>query len=196
MRAAPALALLALALPAAADGWPDGAPVAALSGDWNGDGLPDLAVLSEGADTALADLTIYHGGGRRLSPVLSVPGAAFSGPMHGQAPGLTARTATSFVIASEQIAVGRSPWTQDVTVAFRDGAYVVAGFTHGFYDRLDPERGGNCDVNLLTGGWEAGYRPGDGQPERNAAGRDGPRAFPLAEFTADYRPEPCRALFD
>lgn len=195
------LALLTLlALPAAAQDWPPGALIAALSGDWNGDGAPDLAVLTQGGDgdETLADLTLYHGDGRRLVAVLHVPGVAFSGVMWGQTPGLRARSETSFILASEQTGIGRHPWTQEVTIAFRNGDHVVAGFTHATYDRLDASSR-RCDLNLLTGGWERVHHPGaeegeDPPPER-ASGSDGPRAFPLAELDAEFFPAPCEALF-
>jgi len=182
--------LLLLPLPALAQGLPPGTLIAALSGDWNGDGAGDLAVLVQGKD-ATADLILYHGDERRLAPVLTIPGAVFAGPMHGQTPGLQPRSDSSFVVSSEQIGIGRSPWTQEVTIAWRSGAWVVAGFTTAFYDRLDPERQGRCDVNLLSGGWEGHLSPGTGLARREGRGRDGPRAFPLAELTEEYFPQVC-----
>lgn len=187
-----ALALCAPALPAPAQGW-EAPPLAALTGDWNGDGLTDLAILTPGA-AGTADLILYHGGPQGMTRALVLRGAVFAGPMAGQTPSLAARSATSFAILSEQIGIGRSPWEQAVTVAWRRGGHVVAGFTHAFFDRLDPERQGRCDVNLLTGGWEAAFSPGTGQPPRQASGRDGPRAFPLADLTEDFLPAPCLAL--
>lgn len=189
---------LALATPAGAKpdepGWPPGRLLAALSGDWNGNDQTDLVVLLDTGEGA-ADLLLYERSGDRLNPLLHVANVAFAGPMGGQTPWLEARTETSFVIRSEQIGIGRSPWEQAVTVAYRDGAYVVAGYTHSFYDRMDPERGGRCDVNLLSGGWEGTFTPATGQPTRNRNGTDGPRAFPLTTLTEDFFPQACLDLF-
>lgn len=182
--------LLALpAPPAAAQDWQPGELLAALSGDWDADGSTDLAVLVRGGDIG-ADLILYASRELRMEPVLTVRDVAFAGVNYGQIPTLAARSATSFVIGSEQTAVGRNPWERQVTVAFRNGAWVVAGFTHAHYDRLDPDRGGHCDVNLLSGGWERAAR---GQRQ---AGRDGPRAFPLARLDQTWLPDVCRAIFD
>jgi hypothetical protein len=176
------------ALPAAAQPWPAGTLIAALSGDWNGDGEAELAVLLQGGDGA--DLVLHAPQEMRLVPVLTVPDVAFVGPMFGQTPSLAARSDTSFVIASEQTGIGRSPWNQQVTVAWRGGDWVVAGFTHTFYDRIDPDRNGRCDLNLLSGGWE---REVGGQRQ---SGTDGPRAFPLAGLAQDWMPDVCRPIFD
>jgi hypothetical protein len=48
-------------------------------------------------------------------------------------------------------AIGRNRWHLTLTIAWRDGAYRVAGVTYGHYDTLDPENSGGCDLNLLTG---------------------------------------------
>jgi hypothetical protein len=47
--------------------------------------------------------------------------------------------------------IGRDRWRQTLTVAWRDDTFVLAGFTYSWYDTLDPEKSGTCDVNLLTG---------------------------------------------
>lgn len=192
---APALLGLLAALPARADTVPPGAYLAALTGDWNADGNPDFALLMQG-DDATATLVIRHGDGRQMEPVLTVPGVAFAGPMWGQSPGLEGRSDSSFAVTSGQSAVGRSPWEQQVTLAWRNGAWVVAGFTLSFYDRLDLSRHGRCDVNLLNGRWEVVYGPGEDAAERNLSGSDGPRAFPAGELTEAFQPEPCRLFQD
>ncbi|MEO0357403.1 MAG: hypothetical protein AAF386_03740, partial [Pseudomonadota bacterium] len=35
--------------------------------------------------------------------------------------------------------------------AFRDGAYRVVGLTYNWFDTLDLNNGGTCDLNLITG---------------------------------------------
>jgi hypothetical protein len=189
------LAGLALAAPALADGPP--ALLGAVSGDWNRDELPDAAVLVRGPDEGAATLHVYLGDWTEgLRPVVSAPNAVFAGPMAGQMPRLVPRTETSFVIEMEQTGVGRTPWMSQTTVAFRDGGFVVAGYTYDFYDRLDPGHSGTCDVNLLNGRWERRIDPEGDAPERRESGDGGPRAFPLAALTDAFWPEPCQGLWD
>lgn len=80
--------LLLIATPAFADGPPP--LIAALSGDWDGDGTLDAVVLVPGIDGD-ADLVVYdNDGSSGLTPGLTLPGVVFAGPMAGQAPALTA----------------------------------------------------------------------------------------------------------
>lgn len=194
-----------IALPARADPPPIGALIAAISLDWNGDGSLDAATLTRAAE-GMADLTLYRGGGLYgLDPVLSLPGVIFAGPMAGQAPGFAEGTGTGFAILTEQTGIGRTPWFRRVTVAYRDGGFLVAGFTYDFYDRLDLGHFGTCDVNLLTGDYELRVSRGDRQEdgtygegsavEELITGRTDPAAFPLTGYTQDYWPEICDALF-
>ena len=190
-------AALALTGPSFAQGlpdWPPGRLLAALSGDWNANGEADLAVLVAD-DEGEVDLLIHEGGFADMTVALRVPGVIFHGGMGGGRPQLIARSETSFALHQEWLGIGRTPWTRTLTVAYRGGDYVLAGFTHAFADRLDPERSGLCDVNLLSGRWEGDFTPATGQPTRNRSGTDGPRAFPLSELTEDYFPPVCRDLF-
>ncbi len=173
-----------LVVPAARAMPPDGL-IAALSGDWNADGMADLASLWAGEDGAT--LVIYQGDLEGLVPVLAVPDAVYSGGNPGQMPGFSARSDTAFVLHQEQIAIGRTPWMLDLTVAWRPalGGWVVAGYTYTVFDRLDPDAGLRCDVNLLTGAFE---REVNG---RVHTGRDAPSALPLAALTQDWRPPAC-----
>lgn len=187
--------LLAIASAASAQpDWPPGRLLAALSGDWNANGEADLAVLIED-DEGEVDLLIHEGDFAGMTVALRVPGVIFHGGMGGGRPQLIARSETSFALHQEWLGIGRTPWTRTLTVAHRGGDYVLAGFTHAFADRLDPERSGLCDVNLLNGRWEGDFTPATGQPTRNRNGTDGPRAFPLSELTETYMPQPCLDLF-
>lgn len=177
------LSLTLVALPAGA--LPPQGLIAALSGDWNGDDMPDLVSLW--ADEDGATLVLHHGGFAGLEPALTVPMAAYSGGLAGQVPSLSARSDTAFVLHQEQTAIGRTPWLQDLTIAWRPalGGWVVAGYTYVSYDRLDPDAGLTCDANLLTGAFE---REVNGSVE---TGRNLPAPLPLAALTQDWRPPAC-----
>ncbi len=137
----------------------------------------DLVEGSNGCETAVlltsedepdgADLVIFTDRRRSDgSAVLEVVrNIAFNGPLFGQAPWLEEAENGSLLLQSEQIGIGRSPWSQTLTIAFRDSAFVIAGFTYSTYDRLDAG-GFRCDVNMLTGDWEVfGERGGEGETE-------------------------------
>ena len=202
MHAKPRLVTLALALTLAlplpltgrAETQPPGAPIAALSGDWNGDAASDAVLLVRAAD-GMADLVLYQGNPEEgLQPLITLPGAISAGPLAGSAPALESRGERGFAIVTQQTGFGRTPWTQAVTVAFRNGTYMVAGFDYDFYDRLDLSHYGGCSVNLLTGRFTLTLGPGDEAPEVHRAGPVGEAAFPLAALTDGYWPPACDAL--
>jgi hypothetical protein len=46
---------------------------------------------------------------------------------------------------------GRDRWARTLTVAYRNGKYVVAGFTYHYHDSIGEFAPENCDYNLLSG---------------------------------------------
>jgi hypothetical protein len=104
------------------------------------------------------------------------------------------------LVHSEQTGIGRSAWNQTLTLAWRDGAFVVAGYTRSGYDRITGSSA-RCDVNLLTGDYriEAVRGGGDGKPESvllDRAGRGEAMALPARVWTLDTaEPAPCAEAF-
>lgn len=76
---------------------------------------------------------------------------AWSGGMPGQRPELSLNPAGSVLLTFMNEAVGRDRWRLVITIAHRDGDWRVAGLTYDWWDTLDPDAGGTCDVNLLSG---------------------------------------------
>jgi len=179
-------------------------PVAALVLDWNQDAAPDAVWLTRGSEHS-ADVHIRMGGADGPHPVLTIPGAVYFGSWIGQAPGLEALTDTSFAMTSEQTGHGPTPWMARVTVAFRNGGLMVTGYSHDYYDRLDPEHWGSCDVNLLTGEVRLSQGPGTGEirdsdtpldaPETQQTLHFAPAPFALTDLTDGYFPTACEALY-
>lgn len=169
--------------------------IAVLTGDWNEDGNADAALLIR-SETDLADLVILTGDGiHGLQPAATASAVIFAGPMAGQAPTLSPRTPSSFVVTMEQTAIGRTPWNTDITIAFRSGAFVVAGFTHNFYDRLE-HASGFCDVNLLSGDWELRSSPGAEAEETQRTGLTRMSALPIEALSESFMPAVCAPLFN
>lgn len=52
--------------------------MSAISGDWNGDGIPDRAVLTDNGDSA-ADLWVWFGGDTGFALAAHAPGIAYAG---------------------------------------------------------------------------------------------------------------------
>jgi hypothetical protein len=125
-----------LALPpaqaAAQDAPEPGDLVAALSGDWNGDGAPDAATLTQDEGSA-ANLTLYLGDQvYGLKRVVDRPRVIFSGGMGGQTPTFEPASPSSFKLHQEQIGIGRTPWESTLSIAWRGGQFVLAGYSYQF----------------------------------------------------------------
>lgn len=135
-------------------------------------------------------------------PLAIVRNVAFNGVLWGMEPSMTVTERGSLVLSSQQTGIGRTPWTQDVTIAHRDGAFVVAGITYGSYDRAV---GGEftCDVNLLTGDFAVSALRPDPEDEEatitvhSSSGRGEAIHLPLSDLTIDTPlPAPCLAGLD
>ncbi|WP_022951955.1 hypothetical protein [Leucothrix mucor] len=130
--------------------------VSAATGDWNKDGMMDRAFLvaPAGNDDSDVALHIYLGEQGSPLPKLEIvkPNLVWSGAMWGTTPSLTIGKSGSLEVHSQNEAIGRNRWSQKLTLAYRKGAFVVAGYTYNSYDTLDLSAGLSCDVNLLTGG--------------------------------------------
>ena len=87
-------------------------------------------------------------------PLLVARDIAFNGALWGMSPWLEQAENGSLLVMSEQTGIGRQAWSQVLTLAWRDGGFVVAGLTWQSYDRLTGSTA-DCDVNLLTGDYAA-----------------------------------------
>jgi hypothetical protein len=109
---------------------------------------------------------------------------AWNGWMEGQIPALQLARNGSVQLVSGNQSVGRDRWLLTLTIAYRDQAYRVAGLTYEWYDTLDPNNTGTCDVNLLTG--QGDLLIGDGPVRRVTA----PFRAPLVTEWRDDFPLP------
>ncbi|WP_421702355.1 hypothetical protein [Aliiroseovarius sp.] len=117
-----------------------------LVADFTGEGLNDraeLIAMQRGDD---ATLKIWNNG----NFVLEVPGIAWVGGI-GQEPELAVTPHGSLQVISMNEAIGRNRWHETLTIAYRRGVFVVAGYTYDWYDTLNLNDQGTCDMNFLSG---------------------------------------------
>lgn len=173
-----------LALPAAAQTPGLDRVLSAVTPNFGDDGY-DLAVLVDNLDDG-ADLYVYLGLDRNkpdaTKPALVKKNAAWTGSMFGTRPTLALNDKGSLLIKSSNESVGRSRWSQTLTVVYRNKAFVVAGLTHEENDTLDSKAGGSCDLNLLTGKGSRNGKRVEFKPETIA----------LADWSDEKLPKDCR----
>lgn len=163
-------------------------------GDLDGNGIEDAAILIEPNDNTYDDFGLYlylrEADYRPLTLHTSAPNFVWgSRAMAGQMPTLTINDRGSLIVKSENIAIGRNKWEQKLTIAFRDEQFLIAGYTYSFYDGLDPENYGSCDVNLLTG---KGVREMGGTKSVLSLG---PQRIPASEWGGGSQRDIC-SFFD
>lgn len=162
--------------------------LSAASGDWDGNGSSDLALLVAPVDED-EDLTLYLYRQDEGHPLLRLSTVARNiawgnhdlEGMFGRDATLEALPNGSIAVHSEQTAVSRNKWQQTITVAWRDNRFVVAGFTYSSYDTLDPDAGTQCDYNVLTGAFVL-----NGQQGRRDA-----RILPVEQWEKSGVPAVC-----
>lgn len=118
-------------------------------------GETDRAVLVANDDNG-ADLYIYldidnSDAPKPPKPALVKKDAAWNGAIWGSRPSIETNAKGSLLIKSENTGVGRSRWSQTLTVVYRNRQFVVAGLTREAYDTLDPNAAHGCDLNFLSG---------------------------------------------
>src|SRR5262249_48078358 len=108
---------------------------------------------------------------------------AFSaGSVSGQLASLGVSNTGSMQIKSGNDAIGRDRWSQVLTVIYRDKRFLIAGITYSERDTLDPEAGGACDINLLSG---KGLR--NGKPVETKL-----TPIPLSDWSDEKLPQACQ----
>ena len=103
--------------------------------------------------------------------------------MAGTYPDLVVTAQGSLQALSRNESVGRHRWRETVTIAWRGGRFVVAGFTHQSRDTLEPGLSRHCDANLLTGRGVL-----DGEPFETRRG-----GIPVEAWEARLVPAECAA---
>lgn len=157
---------------------------AELHGDFTGDGKTDRAILHEDKlGEGLLHLTLSQGVEHTLENFVWIGGI-------GQEPRLELTKHGSLLVISENSAIGRNRWEQVLTLAFRDGAMRVAGYTFRWYDTLNLDDIGTCDLNLLSGNGEITL----GQDDKTTRITVQTRALPVTDWPEDM-PAECAEVY-
>ncbi|SMR82222.1 hypothetical protein SAMN04488030_2568 [Aliiroseovarius halocynthiae] len=158
-----------------------------VTADFDANGIADHVALVEFGDHGQADLLLKMGGKLQtiwLHNLIWVGGI-------GQQPSLTVTPNGSLQMMSHNSSIGRNRWEQIHTLAWRDGAMRVVGYTYRWYDTLNLEDSGSCDLNLLTGKGEIS----EGQDGASRSISVSSPAFAVQDWLFEMPPE-CQALFD
>ncbi|WP_224815300.1 hypothetical protein [Hasllibacter sp. MH4015] len=121
---------------------------------------------------------------------------AFNGPMFGMSPSLEGAANGALRLLEEQIGVGRSPWTQALTILHDGDGFIVAGRSFSTYDRA-MGGGFGCNVDFRTGEWNILADRPDPETdqtiyEADESGRIAPQHIALADWTWTMAlPQPC-----
>ncbi len=164
---------------------------AVATGDWNQDGTADAAMLLLPEDDAPDHTLVVYIADRvtrRLRLAATAENFVWGWPdTAGQSPRLEAMANGSLAVHSQNEAIGRNRWAQKLTIAYRNGTFVVAGFTYAAYDTLseNPDEDAlECDLNVLTG---EGLL--DGEPIRFST-----TWIPLDAWTQEFGLKVCRVI--
>lgn len=159
--------------------------IAAVTGSFANDGTMNRAVLIADPDNDSADLVIYAADdSQAFKPAGFAHDIAYVGAMFGTMPELRITKSGALSVYSENTGVGRDKWEQTLTLAYRNGQYVVAGFTLNAWDGLDPNGGVSCDINYLSG-------KGVKNTKTKLAVISG--GIPLGQWSDDKIPKACQS---
>lgn len=159
---------LALLLPGAALAEPIESRkiIAAITGDWNGDGATDLAMIVETEPSDPMDMHFFLGDAEHafLRPAEIVHGQ-INGEWNGYdrpgyessdtEPQLTALPNGSIRLRIPALPVGSERTDRTLVIAYRDDAFIVAGFAYEFENYLRENTAAGCQYNVLTGKGES-----------------------------------------
>ena len=125
--------------------------LSSITADWNEDGLKDRAVLVENREMGEADLYLYIGTQDGFDEPTYAPQFVWSGSMWGQQPSLELREDNNLSVKSTNHGMGRTRWFQILTISYQNEAFVMTGFMYNYYDSIEPDDVGVCNIDFLTG---------------------------------------------
>lgn len=125
--------------------------------DFNRDGIEDVVKLHPAADKSDYNELVISLSNKKAFDIISNKHLVYAHSNPGVS--LELLESGSFKIMIDHSGAGRSASLREYTISFRHGKFVLSGITASEYDRIDPELGGSCDLNLLTGDGERNSKP-------------------------------------
>lgn len=117
--------------------------------DFNGDGVEDFIKLHPAPPKSDYHELIISLSNKREYDIIANKSLvyAFSNP----GASLELLDDGSFKIMIDHSGVGRTASLREYKVSYQGGRFLLSGLTVSEYDRINPDQGGSCDLNLLTG---------------------------------------------
>jgi hypothetical protein len=151
--------------------------------DFDKDGRPETVSILGPDDDARIGLSIDRPGlGRVVSRNIAYHGS--SEPIS-----LSVSRAGSLLLKTD-VYVSSYPWEQTLTIAYRQGAYRVIGWTYSAYAKQEDVEPMLCDINLSTG--QANIKRGN-RPTRSF--RVSPARIDIRNWSADRNLPPQCDMF-
>ncbi|ESY65480.1 MULTISPECIES: hypothetical protein [Mesorhizobium] len=166
--------------------------ITAAAGDWNGDGAIDLAMIVETEPGAAMDMHFFL---RDKEHNFLKPAGIVQEQMYGEwngydrpgyeasyiEPELTALPNGSIKLYIPGIPSNGARTDQTLTLAWRNDAFVVAGFAYDYHDYMKDNVASDCDYNLLTGKGKSSKMQPDGTRLHRTVTVEG-KVVPFAEW--------------
>ena len=169
--------------------------ITALTGDFNGDGAPDLAMVVETGPTDPMDIHFFLRDIEQnyLKPV-EIVREQIGGDWNGYdrpgyensatEPELTMLPNGSIKFYLPAPEIGSERTNQTLTIAYRNGAFIVAGFAYESVDYLQENVASACDYNVLTGKGTSSKQQPDGSTKHKTVSAEG-KTIAFRDWNAD-----------
>jgi hypothetical protein len=166
--------------------------ITAVTGDWNGDGATDLAMIVETEPGDPMDMYFFlrDREGNFLRPAGIVRGQVI-GEWNGYdrpgyeasdtEPELTALPNGSIKLYLPAMPQGSERTNETLTLAYRNGAFIVAGFAYDYEDHLKENVASACDYDVLTGKGKSSKNQPDGTTAHATVSVEG-KVIPFTEW--------------
>ncbi|MCA0045816.1 hypothetical protein LB577_02415 [Mesorhizobium sp. B283B1A] len=158
--------------------------ITALTGDFNGDGAPDLVMVIETEPSDPMDIHFFlrdkeHNYLKPVETVHEQIGGEWNGydrPGYENSdtePELTMLPNGSIKLYLPAPPTGSERTNQTLTIAYRNGAFIVAGFAYDSQDYLKENVASACDYNVLTGKGTSSKQQPDGSTKHKTVSAEG-----------------------
>ncbi|RWN28448.1 MAG: hypothetical protein EOR95_23610 [Mesorhizobium sp.] len=158
--------------------------ITALTGDWNGDGAVDLVMIVETKPGDPMDMYFFLRD--REANFLKPAGIVreqiygewngYDRPGYGASdtePELSTLPNGSINLYLPAMPVGSKRTNTTLTLAYRNDAFIVAGFAYDYHDYLEDNVASDCDYNVLTGKGKSSKMQPDGATKQKTVAVEG-----------------------